>query len=44
MTKREAPVERDNTTLSDNISLFQALRVLQDDEAENEDNQVALSK
>lgn len=45
VTKREAPVERDNSTLSDNISLFQALRVLQDDESDNEDdNQVALSK
>ena len=41
MSKREAPNEKANTTLSDNISLFQALRVLQDDDGveENDDAQ-----
>uniref|UniRef100_A0A336M711 CSON011219 protein n=1 Tax=Culicoides sonorensis TaxID=179676 RepID=A0A336M711_CULSO len=40
VSKREAPSEEHkvNTTLSDNISLFQALRVLQDEDAEDEDD------
>ncbi|CAO1333845.1 unnamed protein product [Diamesa hyperborea] len=32
VTKREAPTEPINSTLSDNISLFQSIRVLQDEE------------
>lgn len=41
VSKREAPNEnavKANTTLSDNISLFQALRVLQDDDGVEEDD------
>lgn len=40
VSKREAPSEdhKTNTTLSDNISLFQALRVLQDDDGVDEDD------
>lgn len=32
VTKREVPAEPANNTLSDNISLFQSIRVLQDEE------------
>jgi hypothetical protein len=32
VTKREVPSEPVNTTLSDNISLFQSIRVLQDED------------
>jgi hypothetical protein len=32
VTKREAPAEQGNNTLSDNISLFQSIRVLQDED------------
>lgn len=43
MTKREAPSEPINSTLSDNISLFQSIRVLQDEE-EPSIREEALSK
>lgn len=32
VTKREVKAEPDNSTLSDNISLFQSIRVLQDED------------
>lgn len=34
MSKREIATDKSNTTLSDNISLFQSLRVLQDEDEE----------
>lgn len=43
VTKREAPSEPINSTLSDNISLFQSIRVLQDEE-EPSIREEALSK
>lgn len=43
VTKREAPSEPINSTLSDNISLFQSIRVLQDEDEPNVKGQSALS-
>jgi hypothetical protein len=34
VTKREVKAEKENSTLSDNVSLFQSIRVLQDEDDE----------